>query len=86
MSDACANCRFWFPKYGVNDRRSYGPGYCRRHAPRSPLLVATDHYAASELDGFWPKTKGEDWCGDYETRPEIAAELTQPPPPYEKTP
>jgi len=54
----CNGCRYWYKQEETDIR-----GYCRRHAPKpatqSPLAESTN------LDGVWPRTSGEDWCGEW---------------------
>jgi hypothetical protein len=50
---ACGHCMWWEPVNSV-------AGQCRRRAPHpTPMeMVADGHY--------WPITRRETWCGDYE--------------------
>ena len=58
---ACNRCDYWVSVWATKERsmllkeRRSKRGECHRHAPRS-----------SALSLEWPKTKGEDWCGDFE--------------------
>jgi len=56
---ACALCRFW------EETRDDGNGIlgdCRIEPPR---LARTPHW---RLQGVWPETYGQDWCGRWQER------------------
>lgn len=52
----CMRCNFWFK----TDTPEIGFGECRRHPP---TLVAV---AGGLAHTWWPKTKLDGWCGDFE--------------------
>ena len=61
----CADCRFW--NGDKHDREEPHHGWaldCRRHAPMPSLLITTDPAKADRA--AFPKTKADDWCGDFE--------------------
>ena len=58
----CENCRFW------QSSKSSRRGDCRRYAPRPGTQVGTQGPAR------WPRTNHDDWCGEFERKPETADE------------
>ncbi len=69
--ETCANCRFWLlpPKHGENRPI----GMCRRRGP-VPLLIGSGvhpvtHQPFPVINGFFPETRPDVWCGDHEPRP-----------------
>ena len=58
MDQFCSICRFWRAVWSLNsDGKRSKRGVCRRYAPRpSPLSVE------------FPRTRTDDWCGEFEPR------------------
>lgn len=52
----CIDCKFW-----VAPRKYCGfkTGECRRNSPIAGRLITQR----------WPRTKPDDWCGDYKAKP-----------------
>lgn len=63
---SCKSCKFWDV---IKDSPGGAAGLCRRYAPRSvgmnPLGEITN------LDTTWPRTRPDDWCGQWDKRVEI---------------
>jgi hypothetical protein len=61
----CENCKFW--EQEESDIPSMG--LCHRYAPRP---VATHPVKGPEsMDTVWPRTKGEEWCGEWKAKVEV---------------
>lgn len=69
----CEFCKFWLFRVLGNQ----GDGQCRRRAPVALPFFVEDYlsYIATddEPQGFakftsWPRTSGDDWCGDFQAR------------------
>jgi len=65
----CWRCKHWDSFADV--RRARGEGLCRVHSP--PLLYGVGAFRPRPagafrrgMDGYWPRTGGEDWCGEFE--------------------
>lgn len=61
MPVMCQNCRWW----------NGSSVQCRRHAPTSERVryawppIDNDPLQGTELVATWPKTRPNDWCGDF---------------------
>ena len=53
----CRRCRFW------NNGKSEHVGLCRRLPP-----TIVHEPGTTRLDGFWPATEPQDWCGEFESK------------------
>jgi len=68
MTHQCGDCRFW---KDCGDEHS---GECRINPP---IMHAQLNFRVDDLDlvdGFWPFTKSDDWCGRFSPRPLDSAE------------
>ena len=56
----CKQCRYW--NRGKEDM------VCAQCRIRSPvvLVIEYEHPANRDINTFWPWTKAEDWCGEFE--------------------
>lgn len=52
----CVCCAFWKDLGVANE------GECRKYAPRPLILATTD---VQRIDGYWPKTRESEWCGEW---------------------
>ena len=64
--ETCSSCKFWKQFEGGEN------GECRRHSPRPK---SNREITVTE----WPETVPDDWCGDYQQKPE-PYRGTEPPP------
>lgn len=63
MTERCEGCRWW-AKGGY-----YGVGECRRFPPdHGPM--GNVHQGGDFSERRWPKTRDDDWCGEWQARPE----------------
>lgn len=60
-TEKCRECRYWEQEDQLKDT-----GFCRRYAPRSQNINPVD--VGSSIDALWPRTNGNDWCGEYSER------------------
>lgn len=65
-NDKCELCRYW----GFRNMYERGVGICHRYPP---ALVATDEYRAS-----WPRTGGDEVCGEFGARTNVNAHSKKP--------
>ena len=70
--DSCNTCQFWLEiKTQRADQRL---GHCARRAP-VPILVGHAQHPIKPgetfpiVNGFFPQTRPEIWCGEFEARP-----------------
>lgn len=61
---SCDNCAFSSFKYEDGERLYE----CRRHSPQVGLLGVSPY-------ALWPPVLAEQWCGDYESWPDIMKRL-----------
>ena len=61
MELQCSACKFWEE---ISDTPAMGS--CRRHAPLAVILNPLSEF--SNLDARWPRTKPEDWCGEWDRK------------------
>ena len=65
MDKECFNCTYWARKNWMKvDNYKLGQCACKRHSPILKL------HCCGEPETVWPKTYGEDYCGDWEKRNE----------------
>lgn len=64
-ADGCYCCKFW---KAISGATWFGFGFCRRYAPRPVSLggLSDVSYDPEHIMGEWPKTAGEDYCGEFE--------------------
>jgi len=55
---ACGKCVYWHSSESSK-------GECRRHAPQTVVFKVDDEV---QYESTFPKTKAEDWCGDFESK------------------
>jgi len=55
----CRTCRFW-------EEINQSLGRCHRYAPRPRVKEGTGNRMS--LIPLWPKTKADEWCGDWSVR------------------
>jgi hypothetical protein len=65
----CGNCRFWKCNGEVP-----GTGECHRYAP-VPFIAKNSHELAS-LVTWWPDTHSDEFCGEYQSKPEQPRTVT----------
>ncbi len=86
MSDKprCETCRFWEDIDGVDSHRKHDgdklnladlSGRCRRHAPQFTPRQIDDF---DPVDGFWPWTHPNDWCGEWQAVGSVPATSIPP--------
>ncbi len=65
----CDRCRFWH-EFSGNSEATPGEhtGECRRHPPVIVFPFQMHDILPAE-SGFWPLTRPEDWCGEFQPRP-----------------
>ncbi len=57
----CGNCKFWQPIRNGN-------GECRRRTPTiQPSNRDGSDSIPADLEGYWPRTDQEAWCGEHST-------------------
>ncbi len=63
----CSGCRWWHyhPTEGADADSEQAVGYCRRFPPSR----------RENGVGAWPITFGNDWCGEYAEKSEVARQL-----------
>lgn len=72
MMASCGNCRFFVPQAKTKSRTTQQEieiGGCRAHAP-TPIVVGMQQHPITQqmqplIDGYFPPTNEELWCGDY---------------------
>lgn len=66
----CASCKFWDRDF--EDEQ----GNCRRHAPAAfhsiKIPEAIEYKEFEIVTALWPRTHGEEWCGEYLADPASA--------------
>jgi len=67
MQMKCEDCRFW-----DQDNKISSLGVCRRHAPRASIGESVRGEKAT--DAIWPRTTGDQWCGEWIAKIEIEKE------------
>lgn len=60
----CETCKFW-----EQDKSS---GWCHRYAPRARIMDPTEE--KRPMDTLWPRTRSEEWCGEWQAKVEVEAE------------
>lgn len=57
----CEDCKFWQVENNLTST-----GSCHRYAPRP----AVSHPIAGpeSMDAVWPRTKNEEWCGEWQAK------------------
>ncbi len=60
---SCGTCKFWDKSC---DDPAWGP--CRRHAPLASSMDPLSQSA--HPDACWPRTKADDWCGEWDQKVE----------------
>ena len=68
MNTDCENCKFW-----QQDNEISYMGLCRRHAPHPPATHPVE--SPGSMDAIWPRTKNEDWCGEWQAKVETGEVL-----------
>lgn len=65
---SCRRCCFWFKFTSTFPQGNDSPtGQCRRYPP----VIVTPfemHDVLPAESGFWPLTRPDDWCGEYQPR------------------
>lgn len=72
--EQCSGCRFWLNW----DSESTNLGECHRYPPQMETARQTDVEGETIVtvrpsDGGWPVTAPDDWCGEYQRAPRLAA-------------
>ncbi len=57
-NNTCAKCKYW-------DNSAADNGECRRNSPQAVVFKVD---AEVEYVSVFPKTKENDWCGDFQPR------------------
>jgi len=60
----CRTCKFW-----QEDSQS---GWCRRNAPKAMIFNPVEE--KRPMDTIWPRTKAEEWCGEWQPKVDVEAE------------
>ncbi|MGD2127272.1 MAG: hypothetical protein PVG99_14405 [Desulfobacteraceae bacterium] len=60
----CESCKFW-----DQDIEYPNLGFCHRSAPRS--VISQPGEAVLSVDVSWPRTKEDEWCGEWSAKLEI---------------
>lgn len=60
----CQTCKFW-------DETNESLGTCHRYAPQPRVKEETGNRI--RVVPLWPKTRAEQWCGDWSVRVEVEA-------------
>lgn len=79
----CAVCRFYWDIYKVELTES-DPRYkddfgqpwvaqCRRYAPQPLRASPYKHMSHEPFDAVWPGVEKQDWCGEFEPKPQEPA-------------
>jgi hypothetical protein len=89
LEASCSTCIFWDKVF--HEGRFMGSGRCRFSAPViSDAYLRSDHTTYDDdgkvcdvqkmnsqyLEGVWPCTDQEDWCGNFRQRKERPAEVS----------
>lgn len=65
--EICATCRVWL---ALQDDM----GQCHRHSPTRlrieilPSMVDDEDSFEDRSEAVWPRTAGDDWCGEWQPR------------------
>jgi len=64
----CRNCHWWHSEYAGFDWRQWEghENQCRRHSPVTFQPTPSGLYLSARLETVWPKTRAEDFCGEFE--------------------
>ena len=64
VPDSCENCRFWAKHKNIEEVDA-GRGDCRVNPPifRGQIVLPESILSDSALEGEWPHTYAEQWCG-----------------------
>lgn len=60
----CESCKFW-----EHDKEITSIGFCHCHAPRAAVSQPSE--AVLSVDVTWPRTKEDEWCGEWSAKLEI---------------
>jgi hypothetical protein len=61
----CQTCKFW-------NETNESLGTCHRYAPRPVVKEGTGN--RRRVVPLWPKTKADQWCGEWSVRVEVEAQ------------
>ncbi|MBN2061602.1 MAG: hypothetical protein JW882_14420 [Deltaproteobacteria bacterium] len=64
METNCENCKFWQGEIDIPSM-----GLCRRYAPRPGHRNPLE--GPESIDCLWPRTKKDDYCGEWLAKVEI---------------
>jgi hypothetical protein len=60
----CKRCKYWSEESDIPST-----GLCRRYAPRP--IAGHPIEGPESSDAIWPRTKPEEWCGEWHAKPEV---------------
>ena len=61
MDEVCETCRFYFREDDTEE--------CRKNPPT--LLIDADNLIGT----YWPNVSRDEWCGEWQKNPDLAAEV-----------
>jgi hypothetical protein len=64
MDNICERCKFW-----EEDGDIPNFGSCRRYAPKAVVSHPID--GPDSMDTIWPRTKNNEWCGEWDPKQQI---------------